>query len=230
MSQSPPKITKKRVRKPVRKPAKPAKNKAPMAQANLPTYNGAGPPIRHTRFREHYLDKLFEMAAKGATYKQMAKGIGVHVLTLSNWYRDNPAVYGAIERGRQQAYYQVENALLRRATGFSVQENSREIHTNSRGEQIVTEKTSEKYIPPHVGAAIHWLTNCKHKAPDRIVDWVNQMAVKHTAEQTVQVDLENADEEQLKMLASFLKPSQESLAPLGGGDYSDDGNDDFNGS
>lgn len=83
-------------------------------------------------------------ARDGLTHEQIAHNIGINVATLYDWKSRFDDIGEALKRGREVVDFEVENALLKRALGYTVIENDR-----------------ERYIPPDVGAMCFWLKNRK---------------------------------------------------------------------
>lgn len=83
-------------------------------------------------------------ARDGLTHEQIAHNIGINVATLYDWKSRFDDIGEALKRGRELVDIEVENALLKRALGYTVIENDR-----------------ERYIPPDVGAMCFWLKNRK---------------------------------------------------------------------
>lgn len=67
--------------------------------------------------------KLEAWARDGLTDEQIAKNMGVSVATLYNYKRDYLEILEAIKRGKEVVDIEVENALLKRALGYSYNED-----------------------------------------------------------------------------------------------------------
>lgn len=100
----------------------------------------------------------------GLTVKQIAERLQVSPDTLYKWRYKNPELEEAFKKGKELVDYEVENALLKAALGYTkkktvtylgtVRKNgSREIG----GEEIVEE------VGPNVTACLAWLNNRKSK-------------------------------------------------------------------
>ena len=79
--------------------------------------------------------------------------VGVSESTLKRWSREYPAVAKALQISQDVTNVRVEQALLKRALGYDVEEIKQEL---VEGEMRVTEKT-KKHIPPDVKACLSWL-------------------------------------------------------------------------
>lgn len=110
--------------------------------------------------------KLEGWARDGLTDEQIAQNIGVHRDTLIEWKKKYSDISDTLKKGKEIVDIQVENALLKRALGYSYDEITRE--------QVVNEKTGEKTmgvtkivkkeIVPDTTAQIFWL---KNRRPDK---------------------------------------------------------------
>lgn len=87
----------------------------------------------------------------GATNRDVAKAMGVHINTLLKWLKKYPALKDLMTRTKEVVDYEVEAALYKAAVG----QNIKILRTNQDG------KTYEcyEYIPPNVTAQIFWLKN-----------------------------------------------------------------------
>jgi len=98
-------------------------------------------------------------ARQGLSQAELARRMGVRAATLAKWRLKSPALDAAVIHGRDWADAAVEQALLRRALGFTITEISSE--ETSTGTKV---KSSEKYIPPDLSAQLAWL---KARCPER---------------------------------------------------------------
>lgn len=117
---------------------------------------------------EHWLTEegltlLKGWARKGLTDEQIAKNMGVRRSTLSDWKNKYPDISDALKKGKEVVDIEVENALLRKALGFSYIEETRERRFNkTTGEyEMMVVKSVKKHCPPDTIAAIFWLKNRK---------------------------------------------------------------------
>ena len=112
------------------------------------------------------LTRLEAWARDGLTDEQIAKNIGVNVRTLYAWQNDYPQISQALKRGKDVVDIQVENALLRRALGYSYNETTKELELDPlTGEKTLkTTKVVTKQVAPDTTAQIFWL---KNRRPDK---------------------------------------------------------------
>lgn len=107
--------------------------------------------------------KLEGWARDGLTEDQIARNIGISRSTLSEWKKKYPDISDTLKRGKEIVDLQVENALLKRALGYSYQETTKELCVNAKtGEtEMRTVKIVEKEVLPDTTAQIFWLKNRK---------------------------------------------------------------------
>lgn len=108
-------------------------------------------------------------ARDGLSKEQIARNIGVRQETVLEWEKRFPQLSEVIKKGREVVVREVENALIRRAKGFDVEETTEELRFNrTTGEQeLVVTKRVRKHVAPDTGAAAFVL---KNYAPDRWSD------------------------------------------------------------
>lgn len=97
----------------------------------------------------------------GLSDEQVARNMGCSYSTLRAWAEKFPAVSAALKKGREVVIREVENALVKRARGYSYTEETRERKFNNRtGEfELVVTKSVQKTVPPDVGAIAFYLKN-----------------------------------------------------------------------
>ena len=110
---------------------------------------------------EEGLTLLEGWARRGLTDEQIAKNMGVNIATLYRWKDKYCDICEALKKGKEVVDIEVENALLKKALGFSYHEETRERRLNrATGEyEMVTTKSVEKRCPPDTIAAMFWLKN-----------------------------------------------------------------------
>ena len=115
---------------------------------------------------EEGLLKLEGWARDGLTDEQIAEDkIGINRTTLYDWKKKYPNIANSLKRGKEVIDIQVENALLKRALGYSYNEVTRErIRDPKTGEaSLEITKTVKKEVVPDTTAQIFWLKNRKPK-------------------------------------------------------------------
>lgn len=112
--------------------------------------------------------KIEAWARNGLTDEQIAHNIGIRRSTLYEWKKRFPVISDALKKGKEVVDIQVENALLKRALGYSYTEVTKERvvdYDPKTGEvlgshmEITKEVTKE--VQPDVTAQIFWLKNRK---------------------------------------------------------------------
>ena len=99
-------------------------------------------------------------ARDGLTDKQIANKIGISEKTLYEWKKKYGELCKSLKRGKEVIDRQVENALLKRALGYTYDEITE--CTDDKGR--TSTKVITKQVIPDVTAQIFWLKNRK---PDK---------------------------------------------------------------
>ena len=114
---------------------------------------------------------LAAWARDGLSEEQIAKKIGVSRSTLSAWKVAYPDIQDALARGKEPVDVEVENALYKLATGYTVRlEKSiklRRVYFDYEGRRCEKEEIAvgheEMHVPANVNAQKFWLANRKPK-------------------------------------------------------------------
>lgn len=104
-------------------------------------------------------DKLILLegwARDGLSLEQIAKNIGINECTIYDWKKKEPKISEALKKGKEVADYEVENAVFKRATGYTYEEK-----TYENGFLV---KTVVKEVAPDTTAQIYWL---KHRQREK---------------------------------------------------------------
>ena len=94
-------------------------------------------------------------ARQGLTDLQIAEKIGISVSTFYNWRRDHEEFDAIVKRGKEVIDFEVEQALLKKALGYTYDE---EVHEND-GSGLRLTKVTTKHVPGDTTAQIYWLKN-----------------------------------------------------------------------
>lgn len=97
----------------------------------------------------------------GMLVKDVAAKIGISESTLHAWCKENPQLKDILAMSKELANYKVENALLKRALGFTSTEIKVTLGKKIVGGemfQVLEEKTT-KQVAPDVTACLAWLNN-----------------------------------------------------------------------
>lgn len=102
-------------------------------------------------------------ARDGYTDKDIAERIGVTCSTLYKWKKDFEPIAKALKKGKEIIDYKVENALLKSALGYTVEETKTIISgkPDKNGNRQIRKEKTIKEIPPNVTACVIWLNNRK---------------------------------------------------------------------
>lgn len=117
---------------------------------------------------EEKISLIEYMARDGIPLKKIKKELGITRAEWNRYIKENPDAEKRLEMLKTITDYEVENAILRRATGYSYEE-VREVDKGGVSECV----TTKKEVSPDVGAATFWLKcrkgdiwNDKRSEPD----------------------------------------------------------------
>lgn len=131
--------------------------------------------IAKSKYESHVLPKL-DLVEKwtrdGLGTKQIAKNLGIGESTLWEYNARYPEFAEKLAKGREVVDTIVENAFLKRITGYDADEVRREYvyETNEYGETVRVLKkeiVQTKHIPGDPRAAEFWM---KNRMPDKYQD------------------------------------------------------------
>lgn len=117
---------------------------------------------RKSKYETHVeprLKEIEEWVTGGATDEEIAKALGVGVRTMAEYKIKFPPFRQAFARGRTQVVIDIKNALLKKALGFSYEEEKRVGKKDKNGENIVLVEKYSRYCPPSETAAAMLLRN-----------------------------------------------------------------------
>lgn len=102
-------------------------------------------------------------ARDGLTNEQIAEKMGIVPSTLYEWKNQYSEISESLKKGKEVVDRLVENALLKRALGYSYKETTRELIFNkdSGESELKITKVVEKEVVPDTTAQIFWLKNRK---------------------------------------------------------------------
>lgn len=125
---------------------------------------------------EEGLLQLEAWVRNGLTDEQIAANIGISRSTLNEWKNRFSDISDTLKRGKEIVDIQVENALLKRALGYTYKETTREAQFNPQTEQyeMVVTKEVTKEVVPDTTAQIFWLKNRKPE------EWRDKKDVEHS--------------------------------------------------
>lgn len=104
-------------------------------------------------------------ARDGLTDEQIAHNMGITRETLRVWKNKFSVISATLKRGKEVVDVEVENALLKRALGYTYTETTKErgVNPDTGKRELITTKKVIKEIPPDTTAQIFWL---KNRRPD----------------------------------------------------------------
>ena len=106
---------------------------------------------------------------------QTAELLGIHRTTLRNWKLTHDEIRRLYQSdgqdGDEERKKQVEEALLKRAIGYTQTEITRQVGKDGK---LGVVKTVEKQVMPSTTAQIFWL---KNRRPDR---WRDKQQIEHS--------------------------------------------------
>lgn len=107
--------------------------------------------------------KVEGWARDGLTDEQIAANIGIRAGTLYDWKNRFSDFSEALKKGKEVVDRQVENALLKRALGYTYKETTREpvLNPDTGKVELTITKTVTKQVVPDTTAQIFWLKNRK---------------------------------------------------------------------
>ena len=128
-----------------------------------------------SKWETHVKDKLILVegwARDGLTDEQIAKNLGIGIRTFYEYKEKYPQFSQFLKRGKEVVDIEVENALLKRALGYTYDEETyEELSDGTSKSKVVT-----KHIPGDTTAQIFWLKNRKPGV------WRDKTAVEHSGE------------------------------------------------
>ena len=113
------------------------------------------------------LSKISAWALSGLTNEQIANNMDVSVKTLYEWANKYSDFSDALKRAKAVADEEVENALYKRALGYTVTLNKQKVTKDGKAVDCI----EEMHIPADTTAQIFWL---KNRQPEKWRDKVEQ--------------------------------------------------------
>lgn len=121
---------------------------------------------RRSKYETHVLPKLKMIehwCRDGLMEEEICKRLGVGVSTFNRYKNDYRELREVLRLGKEEADYEVEESLFKRALGYRYDEVTKErIFVEELGAyEMVTTKVVTKQVSPDVTAQIFWLKNRK---------------------------------------------------------------------
>lgn len=110
--------------------------------------------------------KIEGWARDGLTDEQIADNMGITTTTFYDWKKKYSVISDTLKKGKEVVDRHVENALLKRALGYTYKETTSElvVDKNTGIAEMKITKVVEKEVAPDTTAQIFWLKNRK---PDK---------------------------------------------------------------
>lgn len=128
------------------------------------------PKGKYASYVEPKLKLISNWARSGLIDKQIAKNLGIADSTFREYKKMYPALSAALKESKEEADYEVVNALFRSATGYEYDEETKEL---VKGRWKTTKKVT-KHEKPNPTAAIFWLKNRDSK------NWRDRQHINHS--------------------------------------------------
>ena len=115
--------------------------------------------------------KLEAWARDGLIDEQIAKNMGITPSTLYEWKKNYSEISESLKKGKEVVDIQVENALLKRALGYSYKEIKEEKTVDGKRVTVTT-----KEVVPDTTAQIFWLKNRRSER------WRDKQDIEHSGQ------------------------------------------------
>jgi len=133
--------------------------------------NGLPPAVNlkhgHSKFDEKLIPIIKNLAYRGNTYAEIAELLDITEMTLGRWRKGSDTLRLALEEAKGNPIGKVEQALFKRAVGYSAKETK----THLTKDGLIKTKTVVKNYPPSETAIKYYLGN---KAPE---DWKERQEI-----------------------------------------------------
>lgn len=127
---------------------------------------------------EDKLTLLTGWARQGLTDEQIANNMGISVASLYNYKNAHLEILEALKKGKEVVDFEVENALLKRALGYTITINEQKIDKDG----YVHDTKKDVHIPGDTTAQIFWLKNRMTR------QWRDKVEVETNKEQLEKVE------------------------------------------
>ena len=106
-----------------------------------------------------HIEEIKKAVQAGATVEEVAKALGIATGTLYKYKAEKKELSEAFARGREQIVFDIKAALLKKALGFSYEEEKRVGRKDKNGENIILVEKYTRYSVPSETAANMLLMN-----------------------------------------------------------------------
>lgn len=143
-------------------------------------------------------------ARQGLSNAQLAKNMGVSEGCFYRWKAENNEIYEAIQKGKEVVDFEVENALLKRAMGYTAEETKTYMKDDGTGKQTKHIEKANKHIASDATSMIFWL---KNRQPER---WNDRKQVEHSGNIDSNISMfDNVSTEDLQNIVDQFKEAKE---------------------
>ena len=113
-------------------------------------------------------------AKDGLTDEQIANNLGISTQTFYTYKKEHIEFFESLKKGKEIVDYEVENALLKKALGYTIILKKEKVTKDGD----VVEIKEEMHIPPSTTAQIFWLKNRKPEKWRDKIDVENKQDVE----------------------------------------------------
>ena len=138
-------------------------------------------------------------AMDGLSNKQIAHNMGIDESTFYEWQNKFSQFSEAVKEGKEVIDRQVENALLKRALGYEVEESKTYMKDDGTGRKTKHVEKTNKHVASDATSMIFWLKNRKPN------EWNDRKHVEHSGglNNTNVNTFKDISTEELKRLANL---------------------------
>ena len=108
---------------------------------------------------------------RALTEAETAEEMDISLTTLKTWKKTYPEFMTAVKKGKMPVNYQIENSMIKIATGFEYDEIKTYMSETEEGKKIKRVEKITKYYPPSSDAGKFLL---KNRMPDEYKDSIRQ--------------------------------------------------------
>lgn len=116
-------------------------------------------PTKYETVIKPNMARICEWVSKGYTTKTIADKLHIAVSTFKKYKKEHKELADAFARAQEEPNEEVENALFRRARGYSWVRVKTKQQLNRDGKIIELKETENVEVPPDPTTLMFWLTN-----------------------------------------------------------------------
>lgn len=126
-----------------------------------------GRPSKYETEIQPHIDEIKEAVKAGATVEEIAKAFDIAPSTIYKYKAEKKELKEAFAHGREKVVIDIKGALLKKALGFTYEEEKRTGRKDKDGENIILVEKYKRYCPPSETAAAMLLRNYDKEWLDR---------------------------------------------------------------